>query len=186
MPSFLSDPSLPSWINALTVAALAIVIWSYARSAKRQANAAESQAKAAIKQANAAERQLAILQAQIESQAGAALTTLKANVTELREAASDWYGQMSFWGRLGPQSGVDLLPAEWTFSVEHARKVSPELFQELLSLQRSSRSVSRRIEQFTSTQNTFRTDVEANTIKGLLNEIRLTCDEISSKLGNLG
>lgn len=184
MSSFLPDPSIPSWINAVTVVALAVITWSYARSAKKQAKAAESQAQAAVKQADAAERQLAILQAQIESRAGTALATLRTNIAELREATYHWFGQMAFWGQLGSPGGVDLLPSEWSFSLEHARKISPELLQELMTLQTSSRSVSRRIEQFTAKKVDYRTDPEAGQIKQSLAEIMRVCDEISNRLKN--
>jgi hypothetical protein len=68
---------LPSWINAVTVVVLAVITWWYAKSTKRQANAAESQANAAIKPAEAAEKQMAMLHAQIQEQAGIATATLK-------------------------------------------------------------------------------------------------------------
>ena len=136
MSLFALNPSVPSWINAVTVVVLAIITWRYAKSAKRQAEAAESQAKAATKQAEAAERHLAILQSQIQEQAGTAQAMLKENVAELGQTANHWFQRVMLWGQLTPQGGVDLLPSESAVSLEHARRISPDLCQELLTLQR--------------------------------------------------
>lgn len=77
-----------SCVNALTVVALAIITWQYARSAKEQADATR-------KQADVAERQLAILQSQLEEQAGIGLAKLKESIAELKQTANHWYLQMT-------------------------------------------------------------------------------------------
>ncbi len=177
--------SIPSWVNAVTVVVLALITWRYAKSAKRQAEAAESQARAATKQAEAAERQLAILQSQIQEQAGVALATLRENVAELGQTANHWFQRLILWGQLTPQSGVDLLPSEWAVSLEHARRISPDLFQELLALQRSSKRASLMIDQFTAKASTYRSDTEANQIKDLLVQITKGCDGVSQKFASL-
>jgi hypothetical protein len=179
----LLDPSsVSSWINAVTVVVLAIVTWRYAKSAKRQAEAAESQARAAAKQAEVAERQLAILQSELEQQAGVALARLKEDIAELGQIANHWFQQMTIWNLLTPHPGVDLLPAGWGVSLEHARRMSRELHEELLVLQRSSRKVSLMIDQFSGRMNAYRSDTEANEIKGLLMQIVRGCEAASKKL----
>jgi hypothetical protein len=175
------NPSIPSWINAATVVVLAIITWHYAKSAKRQADAAEAQAKAATKQAEAAERQLTVLQSQIQEQAGMALATLKENVAELGRTANHWFQQMILWGQLTPHTGVDLLPSGWAVSLEHARRISPDLYQELLALQRLSKKVALMIDQFTAKPGDCRNDTEANQIKELLMQIVKGCEAASRK-----
>jgi hypothetical protein len=178
----LHDPSIPAWINALTVVVLAAITWWYARIAKRQADAAESQAKAALKQAEVAERQLDILQSQIQEQAGTALATMKENIAELQQTANHWFQRVQLWGQLTPQSGVELLPAGWHVSLEYARKIAPQLYEELVTLQRSSKKASMMIEQFTSKAATYRSDTEANQIKDLVVQIMKGSEAASAKL----
>jgi len=179
------DPTIPSWVNAVTVVVLAFITWRYARSAKKQADASESQAKAAMKQAEAAERHLAILQSQIQEQAGRALATLKENIAELKQAADHWSESMYSWGQLTAQTGADLLPSEWLASLEHARRISTDLYQDLMTLQRLSRKVSLSINQFSAKAATYRSQAEAEEIKKVLLEISNRCIAISKKLGEL-
>lgn len=180
------DPTIPSWVNAVTVVVLALITWRYARNAKRQADASESQAKAAMKQAEAAERHLAILQSQIEEQAGRALATLKENIAELKEAADHWFERMLSWGQLTPQTAIDLLPGEWPTSLEHARRMSANLYQDLMTLQRSSRRVSLLINQLSTKAANYRSQAEVEEIKKLLLEISNGCVAASNKFGELG
>ncbi len=173
---------LPSRINAVTVVVLAVITWWYAKSTKRQANAAESQANAAIKQAEAAEKQMAMLHAQIQEQAGIAKATLKESVKELSAAVSHWRERLRLWGQLGEQREVDLLPAQWASSLEHARKTSTALYEKLADLQRSSKKFSRLLDQFSSKAANYRADREAEEIKQLLSEIATGCDAVSKML----
>lgn len=152
---------------------------------QKSREAAESQAKAAVKQAEVAERNLAILQSEIQERSGTALAKLKENVSELNQTANHWFQRMSLWGQLTPQSGIDLLPSEWSVSIEHARRISPELGQELLEIQRSSRKIALLIEQFCSKAATYRRNSEADEIKGMLAEITRRCPVIAAKLSGL-
>jgi hypothetical protein len=176
---------LPSWINAVTVVVLAGITWWYAKSAKRQANAADSQARAAIKQAEAAEKQMAMLHAQIQEQAGIATATLRESVKELYDAVSHWVDRMKLWGQLTQQRDVDLLPAQWSSSLEHARKISPALYEKLAGIQRSSKKFSRLLDQFSSKAPSFRPEREVQELNQLLLEIGTGCDKASAMLGEL-
>jgi len=190
------DPSVPAWINAVTVVVLAGITWWYASNAKRQADAAESQAaaatkqadaaesqaRAALKQAEAAERQLTILQAQIEERVGIASEKLKANIKELQQAANSWSQRMVSWGQLTAQSGTDILPKEWSIVIEHARNMSPDLYRELLALGASCRDVCRLIDEFSSTRENNRNGAVANAISGKLAAISDGCRSTLSKL----
>jgi hypothetical protein len=174
-----------SIINAVTVVALAVITWQYARSAKRQADAAESQAKAATKQAEVAEHQLAIFQARIQEQSGLGLGKLKENVTELKQSASHWFVRMQEWGQLPHLNNVELLPAEWSFSLEYGRRISDEVYQQLLILQRSSREASMLIDQFTGRENLYRVPAQAEEIKLLLTGILQGCEAVSARITSL-
>jgi hypothetical protein len=178
----LTNPSLPSWINAITVVVLAIITFFYARSAKRQAEAAEAQARASTKQADVAERQLAILQSQIAEQAGTALAVLKENVGELRQTANHWFQTMTLWGQLTPHPGIDILPTRWLASVEYARRLSPELYGQLVEIQKLSKKASLDIDQFTGKTSGNRSETEASQIKQLLIQIVNACETVSNKL----
>lgn len=185
----LNDPSIPAWINAVTVVVLAAITGWYAIHAKRQAGAAEAQAKAAesqaqaaFKQADIAERQLAILQAQIQEQVGIASANLKASVEELKQRADSWSVRMNAWGQLTTLEGTDILPPEWSVVIEHARKVSPALFQQLLDLRAASRDVSLMIDQFSSTNQSYRKDSTATVIKGKLAAISAGCSAALASL----
>ncbi len=181
------NSAIPSWISAVTIVVLAIITWWYAKSAKRQANAAESQASAATKQAEAAERTLTFLQSQIEDQAGTAITALQANVVDLKEWANHWYQRMMQGVSLTEESEADRLPNEWAVPLERARRrISPALYQELQSLQRSNAEVSRLINQFCATERNHRQDAELKRIRELLAGIMSRCDAVSTKFGNLG
>jgi hypothetical protein len=184
MRQLLRDPSIPAWVNAITVVVLAGITWWYARISKRQAKAAESQARAALKQAEVAERQLTILQSQIQEQAGIAAARLKENVAELQQATAHWFNRMKVWGQLTPQNGIDLLPVDWSVSIEHARRISPEMYQELLSLQRSSRHAALLIDQFSSKPSLYRPEAEAEEIKKLLSEIMDRCEGVGKPDSN--
>jgi hypothetical protein len=177
--------SAPAWINAATVVALAVITWRYARSAKRQAEAAESQARAASKQAEAAEHHLAILQSQIQEQAATALATLRENLAELKGAANYWFLWMRQWGQPAQRSQVDLLPTEWAVSLEHARRTSPTLHEELLAVQRTSREASRLMDQFFAKDLSYRSETDAKGIRELLARIMADCDAVCVKLDNL-
>lgn len=183
---YLYAANIPAWINAVTVVVLAGITWWYARSAKRQADAAmaqakaaESQARAATKQADVAERTLTMLQSQIEEQAGASLARLKENVGELRQAAEHWSAQFARWGAIRSVDEVVLLPESWPLSLEYAHRNSPDLYRELLQLQEMSKACSLQIIAFMGTNATYRRDREAAEIKALLLNIRQRCDEMA-------
>ena len=186
MRQLLRDPSIPVWVNALTVIVLAAITWWYARNANRQADAAESQAKAAIKQAEVGERQLAILQAQVQEQAGIAAARLKENIAELHQAATHWLERMRAWGQLTEQkTELDLLPTDWSASIEHARKVSPEMYRELLTLQRASRNVGLLMGQFSSRAPSYRRENEVAEINKQLSWIIERCEAMAKNLGTI-
>ena len=177
--------SVPAWVNAVTVVVLAVITWRYARSAKRQAAASEQQAKAATKQAAAAERQISILQSQIEQQAGFALATLKECISELQQTANDWAQRMILWGQLTPQAGISILPDGWAVSLEHARCMAPDLYQELLTIQRLSKQASRSIDEFTTKAAAYRGASEPDQIQVLLVQIQNGCEAAAKRLAPL-
>jgi hypothetical protein len=168
------------------VVVLVIITAWYARSAKRQATAAESQAQAATRQAQVAERNLALLEAQIQSRAGAALATMQASIAELRKTALHWIEQMRQWGVLTAPTGSDLLPIEWTVSLENARAISPALHHELLALQGLTRETMLLIDRFAAKDATYRRENEATRIRECLLAVVEACTKISAKLEGIG
>lgn len=135
-------------VNAASVFILVLVTTYYAYTTNGILKESKKTREAADKQAQAAEKTLAFLQAQIEEESKTALATLLGNVLELRKAAAHWSQEIVRPMPVNQTIEADLLPPEWAASLEKARRISPELFQKLQSLQRSSREVSRSIERF--------------------------------------
>ena len=177
--------SIPAWVNAVTVVILAVITWRYAVSTKRQAAAAEEQATAATKQAAAAERQTSILQSQIEQQAGFALATLKECISELQQTANDWAKRMTLWGQVQPQAGISILPDGWAVSLEHTRRMAPDLYRELLTIQRLSKQAARSIDEFTTKPTAYREGSEPDQIQALLLQIQSGCEAAAKRLAPL-
>jgi hypothetical protein len=188
--NFLHSPLTPQWINVLIVAVLAVITLWYARSAKHQADAAEAQAKAATKQAEAAtkqaevaERTLSIMQAHIQEQAGVGMSALKQSIADLQQAAKHWGERFVAWGGLTRGNKIDLLPAQWSVSMEHARRLSAQdLYQDLTGLQRFTRQTELNINAFLEAQPAYRDMYKAGEIQRNLSEIDRTCQALLSKL----
>ncbi len=172
-----SYSAVPSWINAVTVVVLAVITWWYARSAKRQANAASKQAKAA-------ELTLAHLQSEIEEHKLIGIAMLVGSVLELKAAVDHWHERMTRWGAIAETVNASILPNEWAISLERAKQIPLSLYQELQNLQRSSRAVSRGIEQFTAMAVAYRGQMQADEIKKQLAKLSNDCIAVFNKLGN--
>jgi hypothetical protein len=172
-------------VNAASVFILVLVTGYYAYESKKTREAADKQARASSDQAQAAEKTLAFLQAQIEEQTRIAVATLVGSVAELMGAANYWHGRMIQWGAITETVNANLLPSEWTLSLERARNIPPLLYQELQNLQRSSRGISCRIEQFSAMNANYRGAMQATEIQNELAELSRACITVFNKLGPL-
>jgi hypothetical protein len=190
--NFLHSPLSPQWINVLIVAVLAEITRRYAKSTKRQADAAEAQAKAASQQAQAAMRQaevaehtLSIMQAQIQEQAGVAVAVLKQSIADLQLAAKHWRERFVHWGSL-TSNKIELLPAQWSVAMEHARRLSAQdLYPDLTGLQSFTKQTELNIDALLEAQPANRDTFKAGEIQRNLEQIDRTCQEIGKKVGSL-
>ena len=167
-----------SVVNTGIVLVLAIITLWYARSAKRQAIAATEQAKAA-------QDTLAFLHVQIEEQAQTALATLLGSVQHIRRVAARWQQDIGRPMVLNQTIRVELLSPEWAVSLEKARRVSPELFQNLQDLQQSCREVARSIELYFGTEPHNRSANEQRDIRTALGQIDHKCVGVFNKISPL-
>jgi hypothetical protein len=180
------------WIQDGLLAINAVLVWRYVIATQRLVTIAQDQtdktrvlAETALRQTQAAERNIAILESQIQARETADTNRLKANITELGEIADYWIDRMSSAGDMPRQTGLNLLPEGWSLSLDHAGKLSAELFHDLVKLQKSTNDASRSIEKFTETDQTFRPDTGPKKIAELLGSIGKACDEVSTKLSTM-
>lgn len=190
--------NIESWINAAqlvnaaSIVVLVAVTWYYATTTHRileesekLRKATEEQAQAVGKQAEYAEQTLKFFQRQVEDQTRIAMMTLVGSVLELKQSADYWNGRMASYGSIREITNLRLLPNEWAASLERTKGITSGLYQELQNLQRSSRAISRTIEQFSATDLTFRSNIQAQEIQKELTKLSGDCIEVFNELGRL-
>jgi len=151
----------------------------------RSADKTRVLAETALRQTEASERNVAILESQIQARETADTNRLKANITELKGIAVHWIERMASAVDMPRQTKPNLFPEGWSLSLDHAGKLSAELFHDVAKLQKSTNEAFRSIEEYTETARDYRRDADARDIANLFVQIATACDEVSAKLSTM-